>query len=332
MYGNQPLSKFGCEYQANYWGCGYYLPNQVLIKNYLLGLFFFCALLLTGLSHAEAVEAGLADTVPAVQKSKYYTWVDAQGIMHNTLITPEKTPQTKISPNTRASTSKTTKNVSAESEFDESEFSSEEEYQQDKKDELAAHAPFFTWTDAEGIIRSEAKPDVVVEFTAEEIVYDAVFAPPFRLPAYVMNGHCCESYADAFAAVAQFNGSASYHVDETIFPFQTQSGDVSAAYFTLPELAAKEIILLKAYKLPADAVFEVIALDEAFQPLYLASRLKGIFVEQTWKDLAYKKVMLEISDTDVKYLIAFVRSNTSLSAGKGLTDYRLSVMRDQLLD
>lgn len=280
------------------------------------GLLFLSALPLAGFSNAELASV---EQEPVKQEPRYYTWVDAQGIMHNTLITPQKTSQKTPQPTTKAV-------------FDQDEFPSEEAYQQNQKDQLEAQKPFFTWTDAQGIIRSEVKPDVIVDFVAEEIVYDAVFAPPFRLPSYVMEGKCCENYADAFSAVAEFNGSASYLVDETLFPFQTQSGNVAAAYFVLPELSAKEIILLKAYKLPEQSSFEVIALDKAFQPLYLGSELDGLFVEQTWKDLAYKQLMLEISDTEVAYLVVFMRSNVASSGKSALTDYRVSVMRDQLLD
>lgn len=258
----------------------------------------FCMLLLATFAMADA----------GAEEPRYYTWVDAQGVMHNTLISqPEDS--------------------SSQPQLNSEDFPSEEEYQQNLNNRSAEQKPFFTWTDAEGVIRSEVKPDVLVDFVAEEIIYDAVFAPPFRLPDYVMRGECCQNYAAAFSTVAEFNGSASYQVDDTLFPFQTQSGDVAAGYFSLTKLDEKEIILLKGYKLPKDSTFEVIGLDSAYQPLYLASKLNGLFIEQTWKDLAYKKILLEISDPDIKYLVMFVRSG-----GVALSNYRLSVMRDQLLD
>lgn len=272
----------------------------------------------------SAIEESTGST--KVTEPRYYTWVDAQGVMHNTLITPEK-----------SSTKDSSRKAQSESVFDTDKFPSEEQHQQNIKDRNAEQKPFFTWTDAEGIIRSEVKPDVLVEFIATEVVYDAVFAPPFRLPNYVKQGQCCAGYAEAFTVSAAFNGSASYKVDDTVFPFETQSGSVAAAYFSLPELADKEIILLKGYKLSRESLFEVIALDAAYQPLYLSSKLKGIFVEQTWKDLAYKKVMLEVSDSDIKYLVVFVRAGELPSvpnndAKDALSNYRLSVMRDQLID
>jgi hypothetical protein len=187
-------------------------------------------------------------------------------------------------------------------------------------------------------LRSEFKSNMLVDFVAEEIIYDAVFAPPFRVPNYIKQGYCCASYMNAFTTVAEFNGSASYHVNDTVFPFQTQSGNVAAGFFAIPGLADKEIVLLKAYKLPSNSYFEVIALDSTFQPLYLSSKLNGLFVEQTWKDLAYKKVLLEISDPDIKYLIAFVKFVDSSvihddSAHiKALSNYHLSLTRGPSID
>lgn len=262
-----------------------------------------------------------------IKEPRYYTWVDAQGVMRNTLIEPDKNAEKKSTTDSLTS-----------SNFDASEYPSEEEYQKKVEEHAKENKPFFTWTDASGRLRSEFKPDVLIDFVAEEIIYDAVFAPPFRVPNFIKQGYCCERYASAFTAVAEFNGSASYQVDDTVFPFQTQSGNVAAGFFAMPDLADKEIVLLKAYKLPSNSYFEVIALDSTFQPLYLGSKLNGLFIEQTWKDLAYKKVMLEISDSDIKYLIVFVKLDYSpviqsdSMQTKALNNYRISLMRDQLID
>jgi hypothetical protein len=254
-------------------------------------------------------------------------WVDAQGVMRNTLIAPEK----NIKKNALTQPAATPR-------FDPSDYPSEEEYQKKVEEHAKENKPFFTWIDASGRVRSEFKSDVLVDFVADEIIYDAVFAPPFRVPNYIKQGYCCESYANAFTTVAEYNGSASYHVNDTVFPFQTQSGNVAAGFFAIPELADKELVLLKAYKLPSNSYFEVIALDSTFQPLYLGSKLSGFFVEQTWKDLAYKKVLLEISDPDVKYLIVFVKlvdsslMNENPKHIKALSHYHLSLIRDQSID
>jgi hypothetical protein len=267
-----------------------------------------------------------------VAEPAYYTWVDAQGVVHNTLITSNKKTEPK---KTQAKSLKEDPQAEKSDDLEVSEYPSEEQYQKNLNDKSKQDKPFYTWTDAQGIVRSEAKPDVIVEFVAEEVVYDAVFAPPFRLPKHVTKGECCESYAEAFTSVVELNGSASYKVDDSLFAFKTQTSTVAAGYFSLPELAQKEIVLLKAYKLAKNSLFEVIALDEAFKPLYLSSDLRGLFVEETWKDLAYKKLLLEISDADIKYLIIFAEQEDTSQGGvkkRALSGYTLSVVRDQLLD
>lgn len=320
MYGNQPLSKSGCQNQANHWCCGYYLSNQVLINYLVILLALLFTLLLPTLVIAEEEDS----------EPRYYTWVDAQGVMHNTLITPNKNTEKRDAP------AKADSDSDSKSDFNTDDFPTEETHQKNLEKQLEDQQPFFTWIDAQGIVRSEPRPKVVVDFVAEEVVYDAVFAPPFRLPDYVQQGECCARYAAAFTSVAALNGSASYHIDDTSLPFKTQLGDVAAGYFSLPKLAAKEMVAVKGYKLPSDSEFEVIALDAQFQPLYLASQLQGLYVEQTWKDLAYKKIMLEISDSEIKYLVVFVRpalsTQDNLPSSSALNNYRLSVMREQILD
>jgi hypothetical protein len=292
MYCNQPLSRFGCKNQVNYWRCGYHLSNQVLVKILLLALIFTNAALFADLAMAEP------------NNPRHFIWVDAQGVTRNTIIEADENSAPRL-------------------KIDVSEFPSEKKYQQKLDDQRDENKPFFTWTDASGRMRSDVKPEVAVEFFAKEIVYDAVFAPPFRLPNHIQQGSCCQAYSEAFTATAAPESSVRYQVNDTLFPFQTQSGNVAAGYFSLPRLAAKEIISLKGYELPKNSSFEIIALDYAYRPLYLGSELKGIFVEQTWKNLAYKETILEISDTDVQYLVVFVNKKETVS------NYRLSLMRVQ---
>ena len=264
---------------------------------------------------------------------RYYTWVDAQGMMHNTLIERE---------NSSEESHESSEVVNPE--FNTDNFPSEEQHEKNLEKSKADQKPFFTWTDAQGIIRSELKPDVVADFVAEEVVYDTVFAPPFRLPAFVTEGQCCESYAKAFTAIAKFNGSASYQVDDTLYLFKTQTGDVAAGYFAVHDLADHEIVMLKGYKLPVESQFEVIALNADFKPIYLGSKLEGIVVEETWKDLAYQKVLLEISDPEIKYFVIFARlaMETGMEAAmedgsknrvpQSLSNYRVSLLREPLGD
>lgn len=260
----------------------------------------------------------LVSALPSSAEQKYYTWVDAQGNMHNTLITPDKNSEKQLEQIDDAESKSDTINTKN--------YPTEENFQKSLNDKAKSEKPFYTWTDAEGVIRSDVKPDVMIEFTATEIVYDAAFAPPFRLPDYVTQGVCCEDYASHFTAAVKALGSVSGKVDGASVPFKTQSGDVDAAYISLPELNERELLLVKAYKIAPDSEFELIALSQDYKPIYLADAIKGSFVEETWKDLAYKKVMVEVSDPDIKYLIIFVRD----ASGKATSGYTVSVIRDTL--
>jgi len=245
--------------------------------------------------------------LPSQAEQKYYTWVDAQGNVHNTLIQSE--PEDTKSP---------------QSSFDSEDYPSEEKFQKNLIDKPKGEKPFYTWTDAQGIIRSEAKPEVVVEFSATEVVYDAVFAPPFRLPVYVMQGLCCESYKQAFTTKIGKDGSASYKVNGTEFLFKTNNAEVAASYFSVDDFGKREILLIKAFEIKENTSFEIIALSDQYKPLYLESSVEGVFVKQTWKDLAYKKVMLEVADPEIKYLIIFVKNDQQ----EALINYSLAVIRD----
>ena len=102
--------------------------------------------------------------------------------------------------------------------------------------------------------------------------------------------------------------------------------------------------MLKGYKLPVESQFEVIALNADFKPIYLGSKLEGIVVEETWKDLAYQKVLLEISDPEIKYFVIFARlaMETGMEAAmedgsknrvpQSLSNYRVSLLREPLGD
>lgn len=266
--------------------------------------------------------------LPVLADPAYYTWVDAQGVIHNTVVATKpdsselKSPVSKTeSLEVDASKTDSAKPASEiPKEFEG--FKTEEELQQQIK--LGTDKTFYTWTDADGTLRNTPKPEVIVEFTATEIVYDAVFAPPFRLPENVTEGACCVGYKKAFKLTLEPDSAVSQKINNESVLYQTQQGFIPAGYFVIEDIE-KDIVFIKSFKLSENASFEVIALNSRFQPLYLASELAGLFVEQTWKDLAYTKIMLELSDPEIEYLIIFANDDSvdkergyslSLSLGK----------------
>lgn len=230
--------------------------------------------------------------LPSLAEPSYYTWVDAQGVIHNTAIESKSSDV-----NDKKQIAEPSKSFEGEDEFKtEAEFQENLESSNDK--------PFYTWTDADGTIRNNPKPTLELEFVATEIVYDAVFAPPFRLPNKITEGTCCIEYKDSFVKILQSDSLTSQKINSASRLYKTQQGYKPAAFFVV-EGIEKEIIYIKGFKLSSQAKFEIIALNEVYQPIYLASNLSGLYIEQTWKDLAYSKIMLELSDSAIKYLIIF---------------------------
>lgn len=268
--------------------------------------------------------------LPTLAEPSYYTWVDAQGVIHNTAVAEKPERNNRQASSSLKAGSSAPKSGTAEiSESGDSnpnsvlpkslqDFKTEEELQQQIKS--STDKSFYTWTDADGTIRNNTKPDIIVEFRAPEIVYDAVFALPFRLPKQVTEGACCKSYEHAFKQVLEPDSAVSQKINNESVLYQTQQGSIPAGYFIV-EGIEKEIVFIKSYKLTNKANFEVVALNSQFQPLYLASKLTGLFIEQTWKDFAYTKIMLELSDPEIKYLIIFV-NNDDINRARG---YSLSL-------
>lgn len=257
--------------------------------------------------------------LPSLAEPSYYTWVDAQGVIHNTAIDVKPTPEDAANENDPSKDSGSENpgetGLKPEGVIAEENFKTEEEFQQELKS--SNDKPFYTYTDVDGTIRNSPKPVFELEFVATEIVYDAVFAPPFRLPANITQGVCCGEYKKNFVKKLQRHSLIGQKVNNASQLYKTQGGFQPAAFFEI-ENFEKEIVFIKGFQLSQQATFEVIALNKLYQPIYLASDLKGLFIEQTWKDLAYNKIMLEVSDVDIKYLIIFA-VDEELNRDRGYT-------------
>lgn len=257
----------------------------------------------------------------------YYTWVDANGIVHNTVVTTEEDSSALESVAEKNNPLETTSSLEVDNsnipeEYKDYKTEAELQQQIDSSDDK----PFYTWVDGTGRIRNDPKPDMLVEFSATEIIYDAVFAPPFRLPEQITEGVCCIDYQDAFTQTLSFDSTASQKISSDSVLYKTRKGFVPAGFF-ITNFSAKvgeggvenSIVFIKSFKLSKEASFEVVALNSQFQPIYLASDLSGLFVEQTWKDLAYTKVMIELSDPEIEYLIIFANDDGIDSRGYSLS-------------
>ena len=130
MYCNKSVSKLGCKYKVNYWCFGLHLPHKILISLPRKSVLALLLVLLSSTSFA---------------KQTYYTWVDAQGVIHNTAVATEPSKQ-KSNPdsnietnNSEASAGKLIKESAEEKGSDKAEvisgevYKTEEELQQEIK-------------------------------------------------------------------------------------------------------------------------------------------------------------------------------------------------------
>lgn len=217
--------------------------------------------------------------------------MDERGIVHNTPISSDKdAPPAEIQ--------------------EKEEFLTEEQLQKKLEKEREEKPAFYTWIDEQGQLRSAPKPEVAIEFETQEIVADSVFAPPFRLPHAITNGLCCSDYAKEFGEAHDELSVTVATEDSEQMLFRTQDGYVPAAYLTLTERKSdnQNWLKLNVYKIPADQGVEVIGLNAEYQPIYLSSDTKGLHVDETWSTYAHRKMVLEIPDPEVRYLIVFIKS------------------------
>lgn len=228
-------------------------------------------------------------------EQKYFTWVDAQGNVHSSPL-PESADTNK---------------AGAEQE----QFLTEEEFNKEAERKRRENPEFFTWTDAEGRIVNSVKPDVLVEFSEQEVVADFVFAPPFRLPEVITQGQCCKQYEQGFSA----ENSALQSINQSSLFYKTQQGQYPAGYFELD--IGSGWFAIKLFDLKDDSNIDLVVLNDEFQPLYLASQLIPLKVKETWSHHGYHKLILELNDSQVRYLILF-------SEQQGDQPFKVSVKYD----
>jgi len=223
--------------------------------------------------------------LPVQAEQKYFTWVDAQGNVHST---PIQSTDESQSDEARARLNKDA-------------FITEEQSEAERKKHQQDNPAFFTWIDAEGRVRNSVKPEYVVEFESAELVADAVFAPPFRLPIEITQGECCEVYAEAFETAPETIGPKK--VDSSSYFYKTRGASVPAAY--IKPAINDGWMGLKLYQFNDESTIDLVLLNKEFKPIHLASGLSPLAVEETWSHHGYHKLILELNDEKVEYIIVF---------------------------
>lgn len=235
-----------------------------------------------------------------VDGRKYFTWVDAQGNIHNS---PVESSSPKEKPLTTSSDESLAPN----------DFLTEEEFKNQQEKDAQENPEFFTWVDGSGRVINSVKPEYKVEFQTTEKVADFVMAPPFRLPKKITEGACCSQYSDQFSKLSYSKENSKVEVDGFNTGFETQDQPVPAAYFSITPSESQNRLEFRFYKYDLSSLVEIVALNEDFKPLYLGASIAPIEVPETWSTHGYQELLLEVNDVEVHYLIVFSSNNADAS-------------------
>lgn len=249
----------------------------------------------------------------AENKREFFTWVDAQGRIHNSPVNHKKDSQNTPKQSLNKSEPDNKKEIPNDEYLTEEEFDSK---QQQKRQESPA---FFTWVDTNGQVHNQwipaysEKPKSGKDDLSEQY-FDEVFVKPLRLKN-TTNADCCTQYGSYFSS--QLKPSLSYHFiklkAKPAFAFANESAP--AFYFNLGpsdgHLRKLDIIQLYSSLKPS-----VIALDRDLKPLYQSHSLKGVTQEKSWYQTKQIHFALQLDDADIQYLIwyypNFIKDEKSL--------------------
>ncbi len=237
----------------------------------------------------------------AQAEPEYFTWIDAEGRIHNTLKSesesknPKKTPQ---------ATGQKSSSVAEDTYLTEDEFAAVQERVRREQ------PPFYTWIDAEGRLRYETIPQPSEEAQAaaadDVLVSDHTLLPGWRVSDAVRNSGCCGLYQAYFQEeLKPFKPVLFSRVDLSA-PLRTQTGERPAWYFRLPEISPDaEDPVLRLRLRDTDAPLALIALDAQLQPLHFIPQVERQLTEATWKAVAFYESLISIADKDVQAFILY---------------------------
>ena len=276
---DQPVSWSGCGYLSRDWVRRVQLPHQVLTG--LLALFLLPA------------SAGAED-------EKYYTWIDADGRVHNTPVsqTPDKSKN---------------KSIADSPPGDDDTYLTEEQVDQKIEDYDRDNPAFYIWMDGEGRVQTqtfdpEAEENAAVSGNDSGVaVSDHILAPPFRLPEEVTAAACCEAYADQFEPIEREFKSLEMFSPGRYRPFYTRQGNRLAWYFRTGAVSyegfSQRFLAIRIRG--ADIRPTLIALNASYEPLYQVPELTMHYIPETWRSVEYLETLILIEDPDVAAFILY---------------------------
>jgi len=229
--------------------------------------------------------------------NSYFTWIDAEGRIHNT---PKATSSDAVGQDkTRPQTD------------EEGSYLDESQLQQKLRQDQEDHRPFYIWVDDLGLVHSQEIPAVDTQHEDKEEklerVSDHTFIPPLRVGESIRNSACCSAYRSFFSQMVTGNKPVNFSNPERSVPFSTSRGERPAWYFTLGNDGVEGDLYIRLRQNQDDAA--LIALDEAYQPLYYLPRLNFQQHPETWRQDAFRETVIHIKDYDVvRFILYFPRS------------------------
>lgn len=233
----------------------------------------------------------------AEKEQEFFTWVDAQGRIHNTSLKQKK----NFKQHSDSLESSTKANQIANEKY-----LSEEEFEAKQEKQKQESPAFFTWVDTNGQVHNQLLPAYSEEAQSQEArlserYFDEIFVKPLRLKN-TANTDCCVQYISDFSP--PLKPKLSYHFTtlkaKPDFIFANESAP--GFYFNLgaSDRTSRKLDIIQIH---SSLKPSVIALDKALKPLHQSHSLKGVIEQENWHQTEQIHFALLLDDADIQYLI-----------------------------
>lgn len=236
----------------------------------------------------------------------YFTWVDAEGRIHNS-----SRPQTEREAETDKPSRPPVDNAA------ESRYLSEDELQKKLQQERQQHKPFYVWVDEQGVVHNQETLQGTAsdkETDDQEVLTDHTLIPPLRVSAAIRNAGCCQEYRNAFHVSSSRYEPLLLQRAEAGIPFRTSSGQRPAWYFTLRNFPASGEAMLSLRLRRSTDRLALIALGENLKPLYYLPEVRFQLQAETWSHEAYREAVISVQDKALRAVILYFPDGTSNAA------------------
>lgn len=241
-------------------------------------------------------------------EQEYFTWVDAQGRIHNSPL--ERKTQ---SANSVEQSSQNDAAVNRPDIDNPKSYLSEQQFQQKKQQYEAENPPFYTYVDETGRVRNQVIVDQEIDvLPVAPQSYDHILAPPFRV-GLAMSDDCCQRYRNYFFAPLPAHKAVVFSGFLNSVPLSTRAGPRQAWYVSLESGADLVDVALRLRGLPVGSGQEpevaVIVTDEKFRALYFIPQLSLLEKEESWAEAGFYHSLLRIEDPSVAAFIVYFPAN-----------------------